>query len=448
MKKIAVRGMIALAIVVALAMFFSGTIRTMTTPKVRFLTPRQGKFEQVTELTGKITYPEEEEIILAMPEGVTANLSRYTVQAGEKVKKGDSLFTAVIPDLNKTLDTLQNDYTTAQNTLRTQERKYGEIRLSRNEQAWKKAYEESAQAVTKQRDARVELYTLLSEEKLDLTAEGKLPKKASDELKSAYETWQEAEKAAEEAEKALRALDRYAIAEDVWNDITIREEQRKKMESLESEITELTVLSRMLQNYPAPHDGYISATLLDKGTAIGDETVVMKITPEKTEPVIRTDITNVKQNVAKGSAVEVVRDQWSTCSAKVSGTGITSGASKYADIPVTNDMLDVFGSLKNMMKEDLKLKMTTRAQESTCLIPATAVRGSDNDRYVFVAMNETSTFGGTQTKAQKTAVTVMNESATVVSVSEDLTYQQVIYQEDRPISDGNTVMAYSGSSGE
>ena len=448
MKKIAVRGMIALAIVVALSMFFSGTIRTMTTPKVRFLTPRQGKFEQITDLTGKITFPEEEEIILNLPEGVNVTLSRYAVQAGDKVKKGDALFTAVIPDLKKTLDGLQSDYTTAQNTLRTQERKNGEIRLSRNEQAWQKAYEESDQAVTRQRDARIELYTLLSEEKLELDNEGKLPKKASDQLQSAYAAWQEAEEAAKEAEAALRALDRFAIADDVWNDITIRKEQQDKMNSLESEITELTVLSRTLQNYPAPHDGYISATMLDKGAAIGEETVVLKITPEKSEPVIRTDITNVKQNVAKGSAVEVVRSQWETCSAKVSGTGITSGASKYADIPITNDMLQTFSSLKNMMKEELKLKMTTRAQDSTCLIPATAVRGSDNDRYVYVAVNETSTFGGTQTKAQKTSVTVLNESATVISVSEDLSYQQVIYQEDRPISEGNMVMAYSGSSGD
>ena len=64
MKKIAVRAMIVLAIVVALCMFFSGTIRTITTPKVRFTSARQGKFEMVTELTGSVHFKDAEELKL------------------------------------------------------------------------------------------------------------------------------------------------------------------------------------------------------------------------------------------------------------------------------------------------------------------------------------------------------------------------------------------------
>ena len=44
LKKVAVRGLIVFAVVVALCMFFSGTIRTITTAKVKILTPRQGRF--------------------------------------------------------------------------------------------------------------------------------------------------------------------------------------------------------------------------------------------------------------------------------------------------------------------------------------------------------------------------------------------------------------------
>ena len=85
MKKVAVRAMIALAAVVALSLFFSGTIRTLTTPKVRFLTPRQGKLEQITELTGKVHFPDEENLTLDLPEGATLTLNSVLVQPGDLV---------------------------------------------------------------------------------------------------------------------------------------------------------------------------------------------------------------------------------------------------------------------------------------------------------------------------------------------------------------------------
>ena len=45
MKKFAVKGLIALAAAVALCMFFSGTIRTITTAKVKIVTAKTGKLE-------------------------------------------------------------------------------------------------------------------------------------------------------------------------------------------------------------------------------------------------------------------------------------------------------------------------------------------------------------------------------------------------------------------
>ena len=62
LKKLAVRGLIIFAVVVALCMFFSGTIRTITTAKVKILTPRQGRFSQQVELTGKVVFPEAEAV--------------------------------------------------------------------------------------------------------------------------------------------------------------------------------------------------------------------------------------------------------------------------------------------------------------------------------------------------------------------------------------------------
>ncbi len=45
-------------------------------------------------------------------------------------------------------------------------------------------------------------------------------------------------------------------------------------------------------------------------------------------------------------------------------------------------------------------------------------------------------------KVVKTSVTVLERSDTSVSISEDLNYQQVAGGEDRPLTDGATVMEY------
>ena len=94
------------------------------------------------------------------------------------------------------------------------------------------------------------------------------------------------------------------------------------------------------------------------------------------------------------------------------------------------------------MKEDIKLRLTTRAEEATCLLPASAVRGSGNGRYVYVGEQESSAFAGSRIAVRKYDVTVLAESASTVSVAEDLSYSKVLYMEDRVISEGGTVMLY------
>ena len=42
MKKFALRGMVAVAVAVALCVLFSGTIRTLTTPMVRYAQTKNG----------------------------------------------------------------------------------------------------------------------------------------------------------------------------------------------------------------------------------------------------------------------------------------------------------------------------------------------------------------------------------------------------------------------
>ena len=126
LKKFALRGMIGLAVAIALCILFAGTVRSLTTPKVRFAAAKMGKFESVTELTGEVVFPETEEITVAVPEGISASVTRVFVSPGERVKKGQKLISAKVNDAEKTLASLQQEYDTQQKALESWSRKNGE----------------------------------------------------------------------------------------------------------------------------------------------------------------------------------------------------------------------------------------------------------------------------------------------------------------------------------
>lgn len=443
MKKFALRGMIILAVVVALCIFFSGTVRTLTTPKVRFAPAKNGKFEQSTNLTGKVVFPEEEEILIPIPEGMSLTVTRVRVGVGDRVKTGDTLAEAKVTDADKTLSALEKDYETAQTSLRSLEKKRGEIRLSNSEHKWQEAWQAEQDAMLAERDARVNLQVMLSQGGLALAADCTLPESADEDTRKAYEAWKALETAWKAKQGELKAMDRYAIEDELWADMQKMDEYRKTMAESEQKITELEILKKRAENLTAPHDGYISEVKIEKGSSLDGETVLLKMTPADTDPVIRVELGSMKQTVEKGTLMEVESDAWGRTETEVVNTGMSLEGHPYADCAINRDVRYALGSVAEIMKlSEIKLILSTRAKENTCIIAASAVRGSGNDRYVYITERENSTFGGSRLKCKKMSVTVLGESGSTVSLSEDLSYEQVIYMEDRTISEGATVMTY------
>ena len=444
MKKFALRGLIFLAIAVALCIFFSGTLRTLTTPKVRFAQAKMGKFEQTESLTGKVVFPEEEEIRIQVPEGMSLTVTRVKVEAGSKVKAGETMIIAKVTDADRTMETLRKDYESARSSLRTTEKKLTGLHLSRNEEKWQEAWENEQAASRTEQEARVNLMVLLRQKGLEMT-DGALPENAGEEIQTAYAEWQTAEKNWQECQNGLKALERYAIPEETWTAIRQEKEYRQKMSECEEKILALEILKKEAESISAPHAGYISKVSVEKGSTADGDTVLLTMTAEGSAPVIRADLGNLKQEIGKGTSMWVESDSWSRPEAKVLSTGLDLEGHAYADCEISEDVRYALGSVSKMMKNDIKLTLTTKAKESTCLLPASAVRGSGKDRYVYVAERESSTFGGTQMKCRKMTVTVLGESGGVASLGEDLSYQQVLYMEDRALSEDAAVMTYDGN---
>ena len=445
MKKTAVKGMIILAAVVAVCVFFSGTVRSLTTPKVRYAQAKYGKLEQETELKGKIVFPEEEEIRVEVPEGITLTVTRVYPAAGERVKEGQTLISARVTDGEKTLETLRQDYKTAQRDLRALEKKTGPIRLNRNERRWQEAWEAEDAARGAEREAWIELHVLLNRDGQTLQ-EKQLPEGAAEDTAAAYDVWKQKTDALRSASAARAALDRYAIPEETWEVMQQMADLREKMSAVEERMLSLQVLIRTAGKITAPHAGYITQVCVEKGSAADGDTVLMKITPEGREAVIRVDLSEVKQTVESGATLTVGSGGWGSTAIKVAETGLDREGHPYADAEVNDKVTYAIGSVSSIMKDEIKVRLITRSQDSTCLVPASAVRGSGDSRYVYLGETENSSFGGTQIRARKMDVTVLAESGSTVSVAEDLTYQKVLYMEDRALSEGCAVMEYAGES--
>ena len=57
LKNFALRGLIALAVAVALCMFFARTVQTITTPKVKLVTGSSGRYEEKMNFTAQVYFP-------------------------------------------------------------------------------------------------------------------------------------------------------------------------------------------------------------------------------------------------------------------------------------------------------------------------------------------------------------------------------------------------------
>jgi hypothetical protein len=442
MKKFALRGMVILAAAVALCIFFSGTVRTLTTPKARFAQIRTGKMEQEIDLTGKVVFPEEEELTYSIPEGMTLTVTRVHVTAGSKVKAGDPLVSTRVTDGEKTLESLKKDLATAQKELRTLETKTAGIRLTRSEEKWQEAWNRENEARGRAQEARISLMTALRQAGLEWDGKD-LPEGAGEEAQELYAAWQQAEKEASAASDALKALERYAIPDETWTAILQKQEQTRKAADLENQILTLQVLEKTAEKITAPREGYVTEISLEKGATLDADSVILKMTAEGSQPVIRVDLSEVKQEVKKGTTLMLEGDSWDRPSVKGTETGLNAEGRPYADAEITKDVTYALGSVSALMKKEIKAQLVVRSQEATCLVPAAAVRGSGDSRYVYVGETERSAFAGSRMIVRKTDVRVLAESGSICSLAEDLTGMKVLYMEDRALTEGGAVMEYT-----
>lgn len=452
LKKFALRGMIILGVVIALCVLFSGTLRSLTTAKVREAEVKKGKFENVVELEARVAFPEKEEVKIKVPDGLSLTVQRIPVAAGQKVKKGEVLVYTQFSDAEKTLAELEKKYDEARSAIEEWDRKHGDIRLTRNEEAWVNAYDEAREADKEELKLRQSLMAVLElTDSAELTDENvksivkKMNKKTGQPVLDDYKAWKKKKEELEQAREKLKGLDRYAVSDDVWTTLKTKRDAQDNLKDAEGQMMQIRKIEKQMAEIKAPHDGYVVEMKVKKGDPLSGETEILQMTAEGKEPVLRADL-DPKKPVQKGASATVpIKNYWGRVETKIIATGVSDEGRQYADAEISNDVTEALGSVTSIMKKgDITLKITTRSKDATTLIRASAVRdGNNGGKCVYLAQQTESALGGVHLVVKEFPVTVLASNEEWVSVQEDLSYSIVVYQEDRFIQDGDSIMMYS-----
>ncbi|HPF87729.1 MAG TPA: hypothetical protein PK537_06705 [Candidatus Limiplasma sp.] len=447
LKKIAVRGMIALAVIVALCMFFANTIVTITTPKVRIVQGDRGRLEQKINLDAEIYFPKTTDYTLfdAMENAIV--IDKVYVRAGQTVTAGETIFTATMPDYDTAMDELQAKYDEKASDLLDKD--IANLRTDKDSSE-NTLYEAVLDAQTALANAEHDARVLAAELGISLgadTAQWQRRAQGQDELSSAVQAAADAQTAYDQAYASF--IQEYKHSSSQFKETTFQYIKERnalltEMNDLMDDMVALTERMNTLTTVTAPQDGYVVAVNVNSGDNYDGKTAAFTLSDPDTPPQLRADITSLGKVIADNTKVEI-SGNYGTEKTTVESTALASDGKKYIYIALTDDVISAKGGIPAMLTDGtVSVTVRYKAKESTTLLPAAAVRSAgDGEDYVYVIQHNYDGFlGSASMTVVKTSVTVLERGDTMVSVQESLDYQDIAVGEDRALSDDCTVMEY------
>ena len=446
----ALKALLVLAVVVALCMYFSKTIQTITTPKVKLVQTSTGRVEQKIQVDAKPYFPVKTEVTLKRAEDTPITVDKVYVSAGLYVEAGDTLFTANV-----------NDYDTKEKDLRT---KYKEAaqklidldianRKSSKQSKRNELYEVMLDAQDAQAAAESDARLAAAAEGVDLTFDQDTWAAIAKQKGGSQSLMALIAKAATAKATFATARDAFyqsyenktlKVTDEVFKYINDRNTIVKEMRDISDDMVDLLEGKQALSTIKAESAGYIVAMDVKEGQSYDGKASAYTIAKKEDAPILRADVTDLKKDVAEGAKVEAQGD-YQTLKTKVTAVTLDNDGRQYAEIELTDDILLAAGGMAKLISTgSIDVDIVFRSKKNATLIPASALRseGEGND-YVFVIEYSGGGFlssGGMI--ARKTSVTVIDRGDKVVSVQEDLSYQQIIDRADRTVEDGKAVMEY------
>jgi multidrug efflux pump subunit AcrA (membrane-fusion protein) len=447
LKRIALKGLIILAVAVALCMFFAKTVLTITTPKIQIVQATRGRLEQKIRLNAQVYFPETTDHILS--DAVKSNIvvDKVYVRPGHHVKAGETLFTAIIPDFDDKWKEQQDKYDAKAKELMDKDvENRNAARTSGQNDLYDDVLEKQSVLSAAEHDARtlaLRLNITLGE---DIAA---WPEQAAgkDDLTQAVTAVQAAKTAYDESSTAFYKSfnsSKTRIKSSTFKYINERNVLLKELNAITDEMVALSSRKDKLTTITAPHDGYVVSMDVKNGDTYDGKKSAFTLSLEEVAPVLRADITSLNKAVDDGTRVDVTGDYGSERTS-VEKSVLEGDGKKYVYITLTEGIISIKGGITRMVTDgNTEVSVTYRAKVSATLVPSSAVRneGEGQDYVYLIQRNWGGFLGSSSMKVVKTSVTVLERGDKVVSIQEEMDYQEIADGEDRALTDGCTVMEY------
>lgn len=448
-KNKVLKAFLIFAVIVAMCMYFSRTIQTVTTPKVRLVTAEMGRIEQKLSVVLKPYFPVQTEITLSRAQDYPVTVEKLYVKSGLYVQKGDVILTASLNDYAKKAQELEESYQKKNQELL-------DLDITNRKNSKQSMQNDLYDLMLKKQEALVSAETearlTAAREGLDLPYDQSVWQAkaetagASQELLALIRSAASAKQAFDQARNDF--FDSYEnkkikVADDVFKYIKDRNEKLAELQKLSDDRVALEEARESLSVVKASSDGYIVSLDVKSADVYSGDKPLYVIAKKEDVPVLRADVTDLKKEANEGAKVEI-QGEYSTYRTKISSVETDADGRKYAQAELTDEILRSVGGMSKLMEADgLEAKIVFRSRKTTTIIPASALRSDGDGEYVFLAEI---VYGGVLSssglRAQKTAVTVIDRSDTQVSIEEDLSWRQIVDKADRTVEDGKPVMEY------
>lgn len=447
LKKFALRGIITLGVIVALCMFFANTVLSITTPKVQIVQASRGRLEQKIKLDSQIYFPDTKDYSLSDASKSAITVDKVYVKPGHHVDQGETLFTATLTDYDKDWKDLEDKYAEKAKALMDKDvenRKL--VRESQQNDLYDAVLSTQWTMVEAQESAQTLAYSLGVKLDADATKWAAQAAGKADLLKAA-QTATDAQTAYQKAyDDFFLSFDngRIRVRSATFKFINERRAILKEMKGFTDSMTALSQRKIELSTVTAPQAGYVVAMNVKSGDTYDGKKAAFTLSNDTVPPVLRADISSLNKAISDGVKVEVAGDFGSE-DTKVETSELGSDGKKYVNITLTDDIITLKGGITRMLADgSVNVTLSYRAKESATLLPASAVRNEgEGQDYVYLIQQDYGGFlSSGSMKVVKTSVTVVEHGDTMVSVREDLSYQNIADREDRALKDGCTVMEY------
>lgn len=432
MKRKALKGLLILLCVLVICFFFSGTVKTLTTAKVKLTSVQWGKLKSTLNLTGYLTFSQTEGVAFpSVPEGVSFTVGKVYAAPGAFVQAGETLFDTEITGLQEAREAQESALLAAEKEMLALERQYAGLRLTRSDQAWLEAYDALL-------SARQEAW----KKQIALNAAEKNTGPDSPEFADAQAALTNARQTEEQAQSALDRAARAGITEDAYQYTMQKRRLEETMKAAARRLTDLKTAQETMGSVRAAHDGYVVEVLMSPGDAWDGIRPALTVSADNADCIFRAALPDDARPIAPGTAVQIAGRGDAQVKADVTALGYDKDGKTTVGVTVKQEDVSKLGAGYRLMRQGVNMTVNWAADSAASLLPAAAVRGSEGNRYVFTVSSSYNAFGQRVSVLQKQSVEVLDAAGDMVALNGLGDMMQVAYMEDRNIAEGSEVMEY------